>query len=205
MEGVRKFRILIIEDDPLIQKVYHDKLALEGYDVDVAGDGEEGINKALNGKPDLVLLDLVLPKMNGFLVLSELRKNPRTQWTPIIILSNRGREDEIEKGLKLGANDYLVKVFAAPMHVIEKIQKHLSKQRASPHHGAAGGARYRMAIQPSKYDAPHLAHDFRFNDLYSCDHCGTQIFLEVTYDHTYTGSGNRFFAQFSCPRCNKFY
>jgi DNA-binding response OmpR family regulator len=204
MGDARKFKILIIEDDPMIQRVYHDKLAFEGYDVDVAGDGEEGIDKALHGKPDLVLLDLVLPKINGFLVLSELRKNPRTQATPIVILSNRGREDEIAKGLKLGADDYIVKVFATPIHVVEKIEKHLSKQRASPQ-GAAAGARYRIAIQSSKYDAPHLAHDFRFSDLYSCNHCGTQIFLEVTYDRTYTGSGNRFFAQFTCPRCNKIY
>jgi DNA-binding response OmpR family regulator len=204
MEDARKSKILIIEDDPMIQKVYHDKLAIEGYDVDVASDGEEGMNKAFNSKPDLVLLDLVLPKINGFDVLSELRKNPKTQRIPIIVLSNRGQEDEIEKGLKLGANDYIVKVFATPLHVIEKIQKHLSKQTAS-RHGAAGGARYRIAIQPSKYDAPHLAHDFGFNDLYSCNQCGTQIFLEITYDHGFSGSGNRFFAQFTCPRCSKIY
>jgi DNA-binding response OmpR family regulator len=204
MEDARKFKILIIEDDPMIQKVYHDKLALEGYDVDLASDGEEGMNKALNSKPDLVLLDLVLPKINGFSVLSELRKNPKTQRTPIIILSNRGREDEIEKGLKLGADDYIVKVFATPTHVVERIQKYLSRRTARPY-GAASLGRYRIAIQPSKYDAPQLAHDFGFNDLYSCNQCGTQIFLEITYDHTFSGSGNRFLTQFTCPRCSKIY
>jgi DNA-binding response OmpR family regulator len=204
MEDARKFKILIIEDDPMIQKVYHDKLAIEGYDVDVASNGEEGINMALDGKPDLVLLDLVLPKINGFVVLSELRKNPKTQRTPIIILSNRGGEDEIEKGLKLGADDYIVKVFATPIHVIERIQKHLSRGRARAYSAASLG-RYRIAIQPSKYDAQHLAHDFGFNDLYSCNQCGTQVFLEINHDHTFSGSGNRFFAQFTCPRCSKIY
>jgi DNA-binding response OmpR family regulator len=204
MEGARKFRILIIEDDPMIQKVYHDKLSIEGYHVDLARDGEEGMNKALNSKPDLVLLDLVLPKINGFYILSELRKNPRTQLTPIIILSNRGREDEIEKGLRLGADDYLVKVFATPTHIIEKIQKHLAKTRSRPYSKPGVGS-YRVAIQPSKFDAPHLAHDFGVNDSYSCNQCGSQIFLEITYDHTFSGSGNRFFAQFTCPRCSKIY
>jgi two-component system, OmpR family, alkaline phosphatase synthesis response regulator PhoP len=202
MEDARKFKILIIEDDPIIQKVYRDKLAIEGYDVDVASDGEEGMNKALNSNPDLVLLDLVLPKINGFYILSELRKNPRTQRTPIIILSNRGREDEIERGMKLGVDDYIVKIFATPIHVVERIQKHLSKRRARPY-GAASLGRYRIVIQPSKYDALHLARDFGFNDLYSCNQCGTQLFLEITYDPTFSGSGNRFFAQFTCPRCSK--
>jgi len=202
MEDTQKSKILIIEDDPMIQKVYKDKLTIEGYDVDLASDGEEGMNKALNSRPDLVLLDIALPKINGFYLLSELRKNPRTQRTPVIILSNRGREEEIEKGLKLGADDYIVKVFATPMHVVEKIQKHLGKRKTSQH-SVVG--RYRIGIQTSQYDAQHLARDFRFNDLYSCNQCGTQIFLEVTYDYNFSGPGNRFFAQFTCPRCRKIY
>ena len=181
-------------------------LAIAGYDVRVASDGEEGIHKALSEKPDLVLLDLVLPKMDGFQVLSELRKNPRTQLIPIIILTNRDREDEIKKGLRLGATDYIVKIFATPTQVIDKIQKQLSGAITKPHRsGIASLGQYRLVIQPFKYDAAHLAHDFGLSDEYHCSECKGQIFLEISYDHTFSGLGNRFSGHFICPRCQRIY
>ena len=84
----------MIEDDPVLQRMYISKLTEGGYEVDLARDGSEGVYKALNTNPDIVLLDLVLPKVDGFHILAEMRKNPKTQKTPIIILSNQGQAED---------------------------------------------------------------------------------------------------------------
>ena len=204
LEAIQKSKILIIEDDPMLQKLYSDKLTIEGYEVDLAKDGQEGLNKALNNNPDLVLLDINLPKISGWYILDELKKTPRTHKTPVIILSNRGKEEEIERGIKLKADDYIVKVFSTPMHVVEKIQKHLSKRKVLKN-SIIGLARYRINIQTSQSDARQLAHDFAFNTSYSCNPCRTQLVLEIVHDHTFPGPGNRFLAQFICTKCGGIY
>src|SRR3990172_4873728 len=83
----------MIEDDPVLQRMYISKLTEGGYEVDLARDGSEGVYKALNTNPDIVLLDLVLPKVDGFHILAEMRKNPKTQKTPVIIMSNQGQAE----------------------------------------------------------------------------------------------------------------
>ena len=93
MEGSQKFRVLMIEDDPVLQKMYINRLKEDGYEVDLAIDGAEGLHKALKTAPDIVLLDLVLPKVDGFHILAEMRKNPKTQKTPVIIMSNQGQAE----------------------------------------------------------------------------------------------------------------
>ena len=101
--------ILIIEDDEFFRGLVGKKLVSEGFNISVATDGKEGIEKAQQTKPDLILLDLVLPTIDGFEVLKELKEDPSTSLIPIIILSNLDKKENIERGLKLGADDYLVK------------------------------------------------------------------------------------------------
>ena len=116
-------KILIIEDDKFLRELIVKKLVKEGYEISEAVDGEEGIKKVKEEKPDLVLLDLILPGIDGFEVLAQMKEDRNVTKIPAIILSNLGQKEDIEKGLKLGAVDYLVKAHFTPGEIIEKIKK----------------------------------------------------------------------------------
>lgn len=113
-------KILIIEDDKFLRELISRKLGNEGFETLEAVDGEEGIKKIKEEKPDLILLDLILPSIDGFEVLSRMKEEPNA--IPVIILSNLGQKEEVEKGLKMGAVDYLIKAHFTPGEIIEKIK-----------------------------------------------------------------------------------
>jgi DNA-binding response OmpR family regulator len=114
--------ILIIEDDEFLRGLINKKLAAEDFNMISAIDGEEGIKKAKEEKPDLILLDLVLPKIDGFEVLSQIKANPSTSAIPVIILSNLSQKEDMDKGIKLGATDYVIKAQFTPEEIIEKVK-----------------------------------------------------------------------------------
>jgi DNA-binding response OmpR family regulator len=114
--------ILIIEDDKFLRELIAQKLIKEGYEVSEAVDGEEGIKKVKDEKPTLVLLDLILPGIDGFEVLGKIKEDPGLSPIPVIILSNLGQKEDVEKGLKLGAVDYLIKAHFTPGEIIDKIK-----------------------------------------------------------------------------------
>jgi len=113
--------ILIIEDDKFLRELITQKLRKENYEISEAIDGEEGVKKIKEKKPDLVLLDLILPGIDGFEVLSIVKNDPALAQIPIIILSNLGQKEDIERGLQLGAADFLIKAHFTPGEIIEKI------------------------------------------------------------------------------------
>jgi len=115
-------KILIIEDDKFLRELIAQKLIKEEYDISEAADGEEGIKKIEEEKPDLILLDLILPGIDGFEVLSQMKNKPALSSIPVIILSNLGQKEDVEKGLKLGAVDYLIKAHFTPAEIIDKIK-----------------------------------------------------------------------------------
>jgi len=117
--------ILIVEDDKFLRELITQKLIKEGYEISEAIDGEEGIKKIKEEKPDLVLLDLILPGIDGFEVLSKMKEDPALAQIPVIILSNLGQKEDVERGLKLGAVDYLIKAHFTPGEIIEKIKNAL--------------------------------------------------------------------------------
>ena len=114
--------ILIIEDDKFLRELIAQKLSKEDYEISEAIDGEEGMSKVKEEKPDLILLDLILPGIDGFEVLSQIKKDPALSLIPVIILSNLGQKEDVEKGRKLGAVDYLIKAHFTPGEIIEKIK-----------------------------------------------------------------------------------
>lgn len=120
-----KQKVLVIEDDKFLRELIAQKLIKEGYEASEAVDGEEGIKKIKEEKPDLILLDLILPGIDGFEVLSRMREDPAINSIPVIILSNLGQKEDVEKGLKLGAVDYLIKAHFTPGEIIEKIKNTL--------------------------------------------------------------------------------
>jgi len=118
-----KTKILLVEDDPFLSSMYSTKFELENFAVLAAEDGEKGLKLALAERPDIILLDILMPKMNGFEVLEKLKENKETDSIPVILLTNLNQKDEIEKGLSLGANDYLIKAHFMPSEVVDKIKK----------------------------------------------------------------------------------
>ena len=115
-------KILVIEDDKFLRELISQKLLHEGYDITEATDGEKGLEAVKKEKPDLVLLDLILPGVDGFEVLAKIKEDSIMAQIPVIILSNLGQKDDIEKGLKMGAVDYLIKAHFTPAEIIEKIR-----------------------------------------------------------------------------------
>lgn len=115
--------ILIIEDDKFLRQLISQKLSKEGYEIIEAVDGEEGAEKVKETKPDLVLLDLILPGIDGFEVLSQIKRDEALNSIPVIILSNLGQREDIERGVNLGAADYLIKAHFTPGEIIEKIRR----------------------------------------------------------------------------------
>ena len=115
-------KILVVEDDKFLRELISQKLAKEGYEVAEAVDGETGIEGVKKEKPGLVLLDLILPGIDGFEVLAKMKADPELAKIPVIILSNLGQKDDIEKGLEMGADDYLIKAHFTPGEIVEKIQ-----------------------------------------------------------------------------------
>jgi len=115
--------ILIIEDEPILQKMLSLALAQEGYEVKNALDGEIGLKLAKEIKPDLILLDLILPKVDGFEALKELKESSLTKDTPIIVLTNLESTQEIERALAMGASTYLVKANYDLKDIVQKIKE----------------------------------------------------------------------------------
>ena len=117
--------ILLVEDEPTLQKTLSLALAQEGYDVKSALDGEIGLRLAKETKPDIILLDLILPKMDGFEVLDELKKDEALKDVPVIVLTNLESTPDIERALALGATNYLVKTNYDLKDVIEKVKDNI--------------------------------------------------------------------------------
>lgn len=120
-------KILVVEDDSMISTMYKTKLEQSGYQVLVAADGAAALEMAVDHKPDLIFLDIILPQLDGFSVLQELRANPKFKELPIILLTNLGTSEDKDKGNQFGATDYLVKANLTPREVNETADKYLKK------------------------------------------------------------------------------
>lgn len=124
-ENVKK--IMIVEDDEHISKVYEIKFAKEGFVTSLAVDGEEAVAKITTEKPDIILLDLMIPKKDGFAVLEEIRGYLELAQIPVIVLSNLGQQADQERALALGAKEYLVKVDHPIQEVVDKVKGYLAQ------------------------------------------------------------------------------
>lgn len=124
-------KVLSIEDDAFLSSLVSGKLIEVGFSVITAATGKEGIAKATLEKPNLILLDVMLPDMGGFEILEKLKSDPITKDIPVIILSNLGGRDEIEKGVALGASSYLIKSNILPHEVAEMVQSQINSSSAN--------------------------------------------------------------------------
>ncbi|MEA2645829.1 MAG: hypothetical protein QOE92_912 [Chloroflexota bacterium] len=130
-------KVLLVEDDPTVAEMYRYRLEIDGYHVTVATDGESGLEQAAHVQPDLIYLDLRLPEMDGFTVLEKLRADDSLKAIPVVILTNYSEPELVERGLKLGALDYLVKAETTPAHLSERMDKWMAEETISSR-GEAG-------------------------------------------------------------------
>jgi CheY-like chemotaxis protein len=115
-------RVLLVEDDPSVAQMYKLKLELDGYRVDVASDGEMALEMARDRQPDIVFLDIRLPKLDGLAVLEALRSDPETEPIPVVILSNFNEKELVERGAHLGALDHLIKSQMTPAKLVHGME-----------------------------------------------------------------------------------
>ena len=127
METVKK-KILIVEDDSFVMDIYQTKLAQAGFDIIEAANGVEAMKILEKENPNLILLDILMPYMDGMEVLEKIKKEERFKNTPVILLTNLSQQEEVKHGLELGARDYLIKSHFTPSEVLDKINSYLKEK-----------------------------------------------------------------------------
>ena len=123
----KKSKVILIEDEEMLSNMYEAKFIKEGFDIKKALDGETGLKLIQEENPDLVLLDIIMPKLDGFSVLRKIKEDPKNKNIPVILLTNLGQDEDVKKGNSLGASGYLVKANMTPAQVVEKVKGFLKK------------------------------------------------------------------------------
>src|SRR3989338_1147576 len=127
-------KVLIVDDDAFLLDMYSIKFKESGFLVEIAKNGEEAIAKSKSLNPDVILLDIVMPKMDGFDVLREIKKDNLAPGAVIFILTNLGQKEDVDRGLKLGASDYIVKAHFTPSEVVAKVNGFLVSRKPADFH-----------------------------------------------------------------------
>lgn len=125
-----KGKILLVEDDTFLSELYVTKFAEVGYEITVAEDGLEGLSLAEKLKPDLVLLDIVLPRLDGLTVLRSMKEREGTKDIPVVLLTNLGQKEDVDRAIALGAADYVIKAHFTPTEVVAKVDEMLKKTKS---------------------------------------------------------------------------
>lgn len=188
--------ILIVEDTELLRRMYEDRMRQDGYAVHVAGDGLECLQVLHSAKVDLILLDLIMPRMSGLEALETVKADPRTKDIPVIILSNLGQDADIERGLSMGAVDYMVKNSAKPADVEAKVRMTLDsmtgRQSAAPS--------YRLRVRDREGDADRFVAEARLPRRFWCPACEVELDLELV---PRTDEPGWFDAHLTCALCGR--
>lgn len=186
--------ILVVEDTRLLRKIYTEKLSGEGYEVFSAGDGMEALEMLRTHHVDLVLLDLIMPKMSGLEVLEAMRDDPRISGVPVLILSNLGQQSDIERGIELGAIDYLIKNEAKPAEVAEKIRVTLDFMA-----GRCGNVQtFKLAVKDREMDADCFIEHARLPRRFWCPACEVGLVVQMVAQD---GKPGWYDAHIACPTC----
>ncbi len=203
-------KILLIDDTVFFRKMYCDFLHNSGYEVVEASDGIEGIQKAQEAQPDLILLDLSMPRLNGLNTLERLKEDKSTSHIEVIVLSARERTDDVKEAIKKGAIDYLVKTVNKPGDVVGKINHALqqttpettSRSENKPTSGTVAKS-YQIFLRDGEGDADNLASDCELAQRFWCPNCQKELILELVPDSTLPSNNghHHFKAELICAHC----
>lgn len=188
-------KVLLVEDSNSVLQMYRNKLVIEQFNVLTASNGMEAIKVLSQEVPDLILLDLMMPIMDGYKVLQVIKTDPRLSGVPVLVFSAKGQPDEVEKALNLGAAGYIVKSTTKPNEVVDKIRKVLESR---PKEQAVSN--YSIEIKDDVYDAKKLSNDFNLNN-FRCASCQAPMLLNLIPDFSHDTPW--FSGKFYCPRCTK--
>jgi len=186
-------KILLVEDSKVVQQMYRSKLTLEQFTVLTADNGMEAIKILSHETPDIILLDLMMPVMDGYKVLQVIKTDPRLSEIPVLVFSAKGQPEEVEKALNLGAAGYIIKATTKPNEVVEQIKKVLSQKPRTQEI-----KRYVLEIRENLHDAKKLASDFNL-DEFKCEKCRSALLLELIPDFSHETPW--FNGRFFCPKC----
>ena len=195
MNTDRKRKVLIVEDDGVYRNLYADLLTREGYSVVQALNGKEGMTRAECDQPDLILLDLMMPVVSGLDMLESLQRQEITKHIPVLILSARGQQTDIQKCLEFGAKDYAVKGYHKPKEILAKIQSIFNDAKSQ-------AVTYRLFISDSKGDAIKFLRDTKLSGSYECPQCRMTMALELTTAR-FHDQNQEFAVRLVCPLCAK--
>jgi twitching motility two-component system response regulator PilH len=197
-----KGKVIIVEDEAAFRNIFTDLLTSDGYNVLTAEDGESGWLLTRTEIPDVVLLDLALPRLHGFEVLKNIRADAATKDVPVIILTVVGEQENVKKGLKLGATDYLVKGFYSPREILVKINEIMTKDQQQTGEPTRNIKTYKLSVKERKLDAARLEQEIGLSVLFSCPVCSESVVQEMIPDNKRT-EGHWFSTHFICPNCKK--
>ena len=186
-------KVLLVEDSKAVQQMYRNKLTIEQFQTLTADNGMEAIKILSQEIPDIVLLDLMMPVMDGYKVLQVIKTDPRLLNIPVLVFSAKGQPEEVEKALNLGAAGFIVKSTTKPNEVVEKIRMVLSQRPPEQQF-----AKYSLEIREDAYDAKKLAADFKLNN-FRCTACSAPMLLDLIPDFSHDTPW--FSGKFYCPRC----
>lgn len=186
MNEVKKPKILIVDDDDAIRETYVQVFEQKGFEVIGAVDGVEGIDLATKENPDVILTGIIMPRMDGFQLISTLKENVQTRDIPIAVLSHLGREEDRKKAQELGIYEFIVQGTVSVNEIVEKV-RHLIK----------GGKSFKLSLDPAAWDATRLAKTLPGGN-FNCPVCQEKIIIELTSQ----AEGKGFDAILKCPKCD---
>jgi CheY-like chemotaxis protein len=186
MEEQKKFKILIVDDDDIIRETFIQVFREHSFEPTGAKDGVEGIDLATKQKFDVILTGIIMPRMDGFQLISALRENIDTKDIPVAIISHLGREEDRRRAKELGIDNFIVQGAMSPREVVDKLKSVISTSTS-----------FQLGFDYSAWDAPALAKKL---DLpgFQCPNCQNKMILELTPKP----DGNGFDSFFKCPKCD---
>lgn len=186
MADEKQLRILIVDDDDIIRETYLQVFGERGFETIGAKDGVEGIDLATKERPDVILTGIIMPRMDGFQLISALRENVDTKDIPIAIISHLGREEDRKRAADLGIVNFIVQGSMTPREVVEKVKNQIASANA-----------FRIGFDYSGWDAPALAQKFNLQN-FECPNCRNKMILELFPKI----EGKGFDAFIKCPKCD---
>lgn len=200
--AVKKTRLLIIEDNPDTRQIYKDVFEREGFNVLLAEDGEKGLSYAQATLPDVILLDLMLPKLSGIDLLKRLRSQKDTQRIPVMIFSALADPEDRKKAADLGITEYSMKALNPPKQVVSQIRALLSRLEQPQDPGTGHG--FSVALNESSFDISKLKALAGLKDGLCCPECQAEVVLTLIPDPT-RSPGHWFVGQLACSNCRRIF
>jgi PleD family two-component response regulator len=184
-----KNKILIVDDDAAVRNMYSEVFRSEGFEVEEAFDGLDGLEKAVKNPPDIIFTGIIMPRLDGFQLKDALSKNVPTASVPVVMSSHMGRLEDQKLAKEMGAADFIVLNMVSPRETVERTKAIL------------GAGKYLVKINSGEMEAQNLARDLHLPLDFKCSYCQTDLVLLLRVSDT---ERQEFQARLFCPKCNEY-